>query len=93
MRAQRTELDELYATFDLEDSELRDRLGEWQHYYNWERVHGAIGMAPIDRFFALKDKTPFWDWMEPLSWDGDKETCAGGRGYWHRSTAGGGICE
>jgi hypothetical protein len=60
-RAQRTDLEEFYAITDLQDSHLRDQLGEWQQYYNWERIHGSIGMAPIDRFLELKDKTPFWD--------------------------------
>jgi transposase InsO family protein len=59
-RAQRTDLEEFYANIDLQDTHLRDRLGEWQQYYNWERVHGSIGMAPIDRYLALKDKTPYW---------------------------------
>lgn len=60
-RAQRTDLEEFYANIDLQDPHLRDRLAEWQQYYNWERTHGSIGMAPIDRFLELKDRTPFWD--------------------------------
>lgn len=59
-RAQRTDLEEFYATIDLQDQRLRDLLGEWQHYYNWSRVHGVLGMPPIDRYFELQDKTPFW---------------------------------
>jgi transposase InsO family protein len=60
-RAQRTDLEEFYATNNLQDPYLRDHLSEWQHYYNWGRVHGTIGMAPIDRFLELNNKTPFWD--------------------------------
>ena len=60
-RAQRTDLEEFYANNDLHDPSLRDHLAEWQQYYNWERIHGAIGMAPIDRFLEVKDKTPLWD--------------------------------
>lgn len=60
-RTQKTDLVEFYATKNFQDPHLSDRLSEWQHYYNWERIHGAIGMAPIDRYFELKDKTPYWD--------------------------------
>ncbi len=31
-RAQRTDLEEFYANVNLEDTHLRDRLSEWQHY-------------------------------------------------------------
>lgn len=58
-RAQRTDLEEFYANVELNDPLLRDRLNEWQHYYNWERVHGAIGMASMNRFLEQNDKTRF----------------------------------
>lgn len=60
-RAQRTDLEEFYVNANLQDPKLRDYLSEWQHFYNWERIHGSIGMPPIDRYFALKDDTPFWE--------------------------------
>lgn len=60
-RAQKTDLDEFYATTSLRDPVLRDRLGEWQHYYNWERIHGSIGKTLMDRYFELMNKTPYWD--------------------------------
>jgi transposase InsO family protein len=63
-RAQRTDLEEFYAIVSLQDTHLRNRLSEWQHYYNWERIHGSIGMAPMDRFLQLKDMTPYWDEVE-----------------------------
>lgn len=59
-RAQRTDLEEFYANVNLLDAHLRDRLSEWQHHYNWERIHGAIRRAPIDRYLDLKDKMPYW---------------------------------
>jgi len=60
-RAQRTDLEEFYAIVNLQDPDLRDQLSEWQHFYNWERIHGSIGMPPIDRYFALQDDTPYWE--------------------------------
>lgn len=60
-RAQNTDLDEFYSTVNRKQPDLEDRLQEWQHYYNWNRVHGSIGKPPIDKFFELISKTPFWD--------------------------------
>jgi transposase InsO family protein len=60
-RAQRTDLEEFYVNMNLQDPKLRDYLSEWQHFYNWDRIHGSIGMPPIDRYFALQDDTPFWE--------------------------------
>ena len=34
-RSQMTDKLEFYATVDLDDPELDDRLSEWQHYYNY----------------------------------------------------------
>lgn len=45
-RAQRTDLEEFYATANLQGPGLRDKLSEWQHFYNWERIHGSIGKPP-----------------------------------------------
>ena len=41
-RSQKTDKLEFYATCDLDDPDLEDRLAEWQHYYNWRRPHGAL---------------------------------------------------
>jgi len=60
-RAQRTDLEEFYSTVSIKQPDLEDRLREWQHYYNWDRVHGSIGKPPIDKYFELSSKTPFWD--------------------------------
>lgn len=46
---------------NLDFEALQERLSEWQHYYNWQRVHGATGKTPIDRFSELIDQTPFSD--------------------------------
>ncbi len=72
-RAQKTDLNEFYATVDLKSSDLADRLQEWQHFYNWNRPHGSLnGKTPMDRFFELIDKTPFSDEIEAY-YDPSKE--------------------
>lgn len=59
-RSQKTDLSEFYAIADLKDPELEDRLSEWQHYYNWHRVHGSLnGKTPMGRYFELSKKTPY----------------------------------
>ena len=61
-RSQKTDLSEFYAVADLDDPELEDRLSEWQHYYNWHRVHGSLnGGTPMDRYFELSHDTPYLD--------------------------------
>jgi transposase InsO family protein len=42
-------------------NEHKKRSHEWQHYYNWDRVHGSIGTPPMDKFYELISKIPFWD--------------------------------
>lgn len=58
-RAQRTALEEFWATVDRRAENLGDLLQEWQHYYNWERPHGSLtGKTPIDRLCECVDKIP-----------------------------------
>jgi transposase InsO family protein len=64
-RSQRTDLEEFYPTVEISDPDLEDRLQEWQHYYNWDRPHGSLkGASPMDKFFDLIKKTPYWDQVE-----------------------------
>jgi len=61
-RSQKTDLDEFYPTVDLKTEDLEDRLQEWQHYYNWHRPHGSLkGMTPMEKYFEVSGKTPYWD--------------------------------
>ena len=63
-RAQQTVLKEFFAirgTVSGLSEELHDQLACWQHYYNWDRIHGSIGMPPIDKVSLLRKETPFWD--------------------------------
>ena len=61
-RAQKTDLVEFYALIDLKDPAIHELLDLWQHYYNWNRPHGALrGKTPMERYFELSDQTPFTD--------------------------------
>ena len=64
-RSQKTDLDEFWPGVDLKDPDLSMQVAEWQHYHNWDRPHGSLnGKSPMDRYFELIDKTPFWDDVE-----------------------------
>jgi transposase InsO family protein len=63
-RAQKTVLSEFYAIVDwasMRLEALNEELSVWQHHYNWERVHGGIRQAPIDKFHERSAQRPFWD--------------------------------
>ncbi len=62
-RSQKTDLEEFYAIADLSDFEkLRDELGAWQFFYNWQRPHGSLGgKSPADVVSSLSEKTPLWE--------------------------------
>lgn len=64
-RSQKTDMEEFYATVDIDDADIADQLQEWQHYYNWGRPHGGLhGRCPMDRFFELLEKTPLAEDVE-----------------------------
>jgi transposase InsO family protein len=42
-RAQQTDRKEFWALVDLSDESLSGRLAEYQHYYNWDRIHRPFG--------------------------------------------------
>lgn len=62
-RAQQTVLREFFAlqNIKLKIEELDEELACWQHYYNWDRIHGSIGTPPIDKACSLFEKTPLWE--------------------------------
>jgi transposase InsO family protein len=72
-RSQRTDLEEFYPTADLNNfGALREELGCWQFYYNWQRPHGSLkGKTPSQVESALSDKTPLqeevWNMYDPSS--------------------------
>lgn len=72
-RSQKTDFDEFYSTVDLKASDLEDQLQEWQHFYNWYRPHGSHGgLTPMDKYFQVSNKTPFWDEVSD-NYDDSKE--------------------
>ena len=72
-RSQKTDFDEFYSTVDLKASDLEDQLQEWQHFYNWYRPHGSHGgLTPMDKYFQVSSKTPFWDEVSD-NYDDSKE--------------------
>jgi transposase InsO family protein len=72
-RSQKTDFDEFYSTVDLKASDLEDQLQEWQHFYNWHRPHGSHGgLTPMDKYFQVSNKTPFWDEVSD-NYDDSKE--------------------
>jgi len=60
-RSQQTILNEFYAIADLSSKNLSDQLAEYQHYFNWDRLHGSLGKTPMDRFHELIHQPLFWD--------------------------------
>ena len=61
-RAQRTVLEEFWATVNDKAPDIAAQLAHWVHHYNWDRPHEALGgLSPIDRVCERADKTPLWD--------------------------------
>ena len=73
-RVQQTDLKEFWALTDISQDYgyLSDRLSEYQHYYNWDRIHGSIGKTPMDKVVELSQKIPFRDQIED-EYDSSKE--------------------
>jgi transposase InsO family protein len=64
-RSQRADLEEFWPTVDPRSPNIRERLDEWQHFWNWERPHSALdGKTPIDRTCELLTKIPSGDTVE-----------------------------
>ncbi len=58
-RSQKTDKAEFYATIDTSSEDIDELLAEWQHYYNWDRPHGAHkGKSPMERYLELSEQTP-----------------------------------
>lgn len=66
-RSQKTDFDEFYASVDVNSEDLEAQLQAWQHYYNWERLHGALdGKTPMDRYLELIHETPLWEDVDAM---------------------------
>lgn len=58
-RAQRTVLEEFWATVEARAPDTGGQLAVWVHHYNWDRQHEALnGSTPIDRVCERASKTP-----------------------------------
>jgi len=48
-------------------------LQEWQHFYNWNRLHGSLGgLSLMEKYCLVCDKTPFWDDVEANNDDNEE---------------------
>lgn len=64
-RSQRIDLEEFYPNVDLQDSELRQKLRDWQNYYNEFRPHDYLkSKMPREKSNELMMKTPCHDEVE-----------------------------
>jgi len=60
-RVQKTVLDELFATIDLDNLSLEEinwELEDWIDDYNRDRIHGSLGQPPIHKALDLLDQCP-----------------------------------
>lgn len=58
-RSQQTDWIGFYSSADLADSDLPQRLQEWQFFYNWHRPHSALnGHTPMERCCQLLEQAP-----------------------------------
>ena len=72
-RSQRADLEEFWPTVDPRSSDVQERLAEWQHLWNWERPHNALGgKTPLDRVCELLSKIPSGEAVE-AAYDPAKE--------------------
>jgi len=61
-RSQKTDWEEFYSRVDLADPKLKEKLREWQDYYNSERPHGSLGnQTPDEKRFDLAMQVPLWE--------------------------------
>ena len=72
-RAQKTMLDEFYATTSLDSPTLADDLEDWLDDYNYSRVHGSLGVTPVQRWSEREDEIPTWEEVE-AAFDVKKES-------------------
>ena len=71
-RTRQTDLKEFWALVDFSEDHLGDQLAYYQHYYNWDRVHGSPGKTSMDKVVELSRQSPFWDEVED-GYDSSKE--------------------
>lgn len=58
-RVQRTMLDEFYSSINYKDPDMTNALGEWVLLYNYQRIHGSLGVTPMERLSEKLHETPY----------------------------------
>lgn len=75
-RTQRTDLDEFYSSININDPQLKDKLREWEEYYNKERPHSSLqGKTPFEQYKMLERLTRTQQEIA-LAYDQSKEIIA-----------------
>ena len=54
-------LEEFYSTINHKDPDLANALGVWILQYNYQRVHGSLGEAPMERLSGKIHNAPCWE--------------------------------
>ena len=67
-RSQKTDLEEFYTITDMSNFEkLKEELGYWQFFYNWQRPHSSLnGKTPSQVDSELSKKNPLREEVEGL---------------------------
>ncbi len=42
----------------MKSSDLEFQLTQWEYFYNYERVHSALGESPMNKIKRLRDEIP-----------------------------------
>jgi transposase InsO family protein len=65
-RVQQTAQVEFWSETDLKSKDIEVKFLDWQIHYNRERVHGVLGMTPLERVNQLYDdgKVPDWELLD-----------------------------
>lgn len=67
-RGQKADKEEFYRLLNLKDNNLnlKAKLVEWEHFYNYSRPHSSLGgKTPFERFSELESQVPNqWDIFE-----------------------------
>jgi transposase InsO family protein len=81
-RSQQTDRIEFYATVDLADPALEEHVDDWQHFYNFQRPHSALGgRTPVQRCCERYPETP-WSWEVVAQYDASTEPIRERQYYW-----------
>ena len=72
-RAQKTARGEPYATTSVDSAPLADDVEDWLDDYHDSRVHGHLGVTPIQRRAEREEALPSWEEVV-AAFDREKES-------------------